>query len=132
MMDHTLSLEPSICEGSWGQNQSYKLVSPGYESPTDHIDKSELILFGNEETGIKQRSKRYPKYHQNLILKRHPAAGWRKDWRDVGERRVGVSVQGLWQEFRQTNHDLSQDSIRSKQGERDKSGDTLDVKSEPD
>ena len=67
-----------------------------------------------------------------MILKRHPAAGWRKDWRDVGEKRVGVSVQGLWQEFRQTNHDLSQDSIRSKQGERDKSGDTLDVKSEPD
>ena len=40
---------------------------------------------------IKQRSKRYPKYHQNLILKRHPAAGWRKDWRDVGEKRVGGS-----------------------------------------
>ena len=41
-MDHMLWLESSICEGSWGQNHSYKLVSSGYESPTDHIDKFKI------------------------------------------------------------------------------------------
>ena len=45
---------------------------------------------------------------------------------------VGGSVQELWQEFRQTNRDLSQDSPRSEEGERDKSENILDVKSEPD
>lgn len=119
-MDHMLWLEPSICEDSWGQNHSYKLVSSGYESPTDHIDKFRFILFGNEEIDRYQTrgARDIPDIIRTWFWKDTQPQGGRKTGGMLGRGEVGGSAQGLRQEFRQTNHNLNQDSTRSKKGER--------------
>ena len=133
-MDHMLWLEPSICEGSWGQNHSYKLVSSGKESPTDHTDKFKIHpIWQWGDRQISNRGARdIPDIIRTWFWKDTQRQGGRRTGGMLGRGEVGGSVQGLWQEFRQTNHDLSQDSTRSEEGERDKSENILGVKSEPD
>lgn len=58
-------------------------------------------------------------------------AGSRKDWRDVGERRGGRVSSGALAGVQADQPRPEPGQHQKQQGERDKSGDILDVKSEP-
>lgn len=59
----------------------------------DHINEFRIRVIGNEETGGFQTGEQeVSPASQNLILKRHLVAGWRRDWRNEEMLEVERSV----------------------------------------